>query len=192
MPDHILHTIPSPSGVRRLLGDRSHQEIIARVIRVNQAGEYGAVRIYEGQIVVLRYSTCAATLRAMTENEKTHLATFNDLLVRYRVRPTALQPLWHVLGFALGVSTALLGEKAAMACTVAIEEVIEKHYTKQLKILPKTYKELQAVITQYRKEELEHRDIGLTHGATQHLAFPMLSTIVKTGSRLAIWLSERV
>ncbi len=188
MPDDML----SPSRARRLLGDLSHQEIIARVIRVNQAGEYGAVRIYEGQMVVLQHSACAATLRAMTENEKKHLATFNRLLVQHRVRPTALQPLWHVLGFVLGASTALLGKKAAMACTVAVEEVIEAHYAKQLNTLLKTDQELQDVITQYRNEELEHREIGLTHGAAQHLAFPVLSTIVKAGSRLAIWLSERL
>ena len=189
MPDDML---PSPSGVRRLLGDLSHKEIIKRIIRVNQAGEYGAVRIYEGQMVVLQKSACASTLRAMTTNEKTHLATFNSFLVQYRVRPTALQPIWHVLGFFLGVSTALLGEKAAMACTVAVEEVIEAHYAQQLNTLQKTDHELRAVITQYRQEELEHREIALTHGAAQHVAFPLLGTIVKAGSRLAIWLSERL
>ena len=191
MPDDI-DRLPSPSPVRRLLGDLSHQDLIKRVIRVNQAGEYGAVRIYEGQMVVLQQSACASTLHAMTKNEKTHLATFNSLLVRHRVRPTALQPIWHVLGYFLGVSTALLGEKAAMACTVAVEEVIEAHYAQQLNTLHTTDHELQAVLTQYRQDELEHREVALTYGAAQHVAFPMLSTIVKAGSRIAIWLSERL
>ncbi|VBB69238.1 2-octaprenyl-3-methyl-6-methoxy-1,4-benzoquinol hydroxylase [invertebrate metagenome] len=188
---------PPPSGVRRrrLLGERPRKEIRARVIRVNQAGEYGAVRIYEGQMVVLKHKACAAVLRAMTENEKTHLATFNDLLVKKRVRPTILQPLWHILGFTLGASTALLGEKAAMACTVAIEEVIEGHYTRQLYMLDEDEegdRELLKVIRQCREDEREHRAIGLTHGATQHPASPVLSTLIKAASRLAIWLSERV
>lgn len=162
------------------------------MIRVNQAGEYGAVRIYEGQMAVLKHADCATALRAMTENEKIHLATFNRLLVQRRVRPTVLQPLWHVMGFALGAGTALLGEKTAMVCTVAVEEVIEEHYAQQAHILGRAESELRDVVLKYRDDELVHRETALAHGALQHPAYPLLSTVIKTGSRLAIWLSERL
>ena len=196
MPD-ILSPGLSPghketSGFRRLPGDPPRREMLARMLRVDQAGEYGAVRIYEGQSAVLKDSDCAHTVREMAENEKTHLATFNKLLIERRVRPTALQPVWHVLGFALGAGTALLGEKAAMACTVAVEEVIEAHYARPARALGETDPDLREVILRYRDDELEHRENALAHGAAQHPASPLLSTVIKTGARLAIWLSERV
>lgn len=186
---------PPPSsvpGIRRLPGDPPGQEILARMIRVDQAGEYGAVRIYEGQIAILENRPCAAALHAMAENEKAHLATFNKLLVLYRIRPTALQPVWYILGFALGASSALLGEKIAMICTVAVEEVIEAHYAEQVRILGVAEPELREVILRYRDEELSHRATCLTYVATQHPAFPILSSFIKASSRIAIWLSERI
>ena len=179
-------------GLRRLPGDPPRQEMLARMLRVDQAGEYGAVRIYEGQMALLKHRECARTVREMAENEKTHLATFNKLLVERRVRPTALQPVWHVLGFALGAGTALLGERMAMVCTMAVEEVIEEHYAEQARTLDGAEPELREVILRYRDEELEHREIALAHGAAQHPASPLLSTAIKAGARLAIWLSERV
>src|SRR5687767_1537435 len=106
-----------------LPGDLSRQELVERILRVDHAGEHGAVRIYEGQLAVLGDTPAAATIRRMAEQERKHLDTFDRLLPQHRVRPTALSPLWHAAGFALGAATALLGERAAMACTVAVEEV---------------------------------------------------------------------
>lgn len=184
-----------PPGFRCQPGDLSRQEVLARMIRVNQAGEYGAIRIYEGQIAVLKRKGCSVALRAMAENEKTHLATFNRFLVQRRVRPTVLQPVWHILGFVLGAGTALLGERAVMVCTVAVEEVIEAHYSRQAHTLDggAESEELREVILKYRDDELEHRSIALMHGgATRAPAYLLLNTVIKTGSYLAIWLSERM
>lgn len=180
------------TGDPRLPGDLSPEETIARMIRVDQAGEYGARRIYEGQLAVLGRSACAPKIRHMYEQEKQHLETFDRLAHERRVRPTALQPLWHIAGFALGAATAALGEKAAMACTVAVEEVIDEHYAKQVSTLGDDESELQETLERFRAEELEHRDIGLAEGAEEAPAYPALSAAIKTGSRLAIWLSERV
>lgn len=180
------------AGIRRMWGDPPARDLLARMLRVDQAGEYGAVRIYEGQLAVLGRKGCAQTIQRMTEQERTHLKTFDRLVVERRVRPTALQPLWHVLGFALGAGTAMLGEKAAMACTVAVEEVIEEHYSAQADRLGDAEPELRATILQYRDDELGHRDIGMANGATEAPAYPILSTAIKTGTRLAIWLSERI
>ena len=122
---------PRVTGEDRLPGDPTRDELIARMIRVDHAGEYGAKRIYDGQLAVLGRSGAAPAIREMAEAEQAHLDTFDTLLVERRVRPTALAPVWHVAGFALGAASALLGERAAMACTVAVEEVIEEHYVDQ-------------------------------------------------------------
>ncbi len=173
-------------------GDPSRQELIRRMIRVDQAGETGAVRIYQGQMAVLGKRACAPTLKHMHEQEVHHLETFHRLARQRRARPSLLSPLWHVAGFALGAGTALLGEKAAMACTVAVEEVIDEHYAEQIKRLGKDEQELKDTFEQFRQEEVEHRDIGYANGAEQAPAYPLLTGFVKTGSRFAIWLAERV
>lgn len=177
---------------RRLPGDLTDAELVDRIIRVDHAGEYGARRIYEGQLAVLGRSATAPTIKHMYEQELRHLETFDKLMVERRVRPTALQPLWHVAGFGLGAVTALMGERAAMACTVAVEEAIDEHYAAQAETLGEDEPALKATIEEFRQEELEHRDIGLQHGAEDAPAYPVLSAAIKTGSRLAIWLSERV
>jgi ubiquinone biosynthesis monooxygenase Coq7 len=174
-----------------LPGDLDPEARLARVLRVDHAGEYGARRIYEGQLAVLGKSPSAPTIRHMHAQEAEHLRTFEDLLVRHRVRPTLLQPVWHVAGFALGAATALMGEKAAMACTVAVEEVIDEHYAGQSAQLGDDQAALKDTIETFRQEELEHRDIGLQHGAEETPGYELLSGAVKAGSRLAIWLSER-
>jgi ubiquinone biosynthesis monooxygenase Coq7 len=181
------------TGRRRLPGDPGAEAALHRMLRVDQAGEYGARRIYEGQLAALgpRHPK-AAVIREMYEQELAHLKTFDDLLVARQVRPTALQPLWHVAGFALGAATALIGERAAMACTVAVEEVIEEHYAKQSTALAAEEPEIREVIDRFRAEELEHRDIGLEHGAEETPGYEVLSAGIKAGSRLAIWLSERI
>jgi ubiquinone biosynthesis monooxygenase Coq7 len=175
-----------------LPGDLSREELIARIIRVDHAGEYGARRIYEGQLAVLGKGPAGETIREMWAQEAEHLRTFDRLMVERRVRPTLLHPLWHVAGFAVGAASALLGTRAAMAVTVAVEEVIEEHYGRQLRQLEGTDEtELKQVVDRFQADEAEHRDIGLEHGATQAPAYPLMSALVKAGSRAAIWLSER-
>jgi ubiquinone biosynthesis monooxygenase Coq7 len=178
-----------------LPGDLSHEQLIERMIRVDQAGEYGAVRIYEGQLRVLGNSENAPVIKHMLDQEIEHFGTFSKMVRKRRVRPTALMPFWHLAGFALGAGTALMGEKAAMACTVAVEEVIDEHYAAQvekLECMGNDEKDLKDTCEKFRLEELEHRDTGLEHGAKQAPGYEALSTLVKTGSRIAIWLSERV
>jgi 3-demethoxyubiquinol 3-hydroxylase len=176
----------------RLPGDPLPQETTARMIRVDHAGEYGAMRIYAGQIAVLGRSEHAQVLHHMQEQEKQHLERFEHLVVRGRVRPTALLPLWHVAGFALGAATAALGPRAAMACTVAVEEAIDRHYATQAEALDETETDLRETIEKFRAEELEHRDIGLARGAAQTPGYRLLKTAIKAGCRVAIALSERV
>ena len=183
---------PGMTGEGRLPGDLEPRALIERMIRVDHAGEYGAQRIYEGQLAVLGRRPSAATIREMHEQEKRHLETFERLMVERRVRPTLLQPLWHVAGFALGAGTALLGEKAAMACTVAVEEAIDEHYAEQAAKLGDDEADLRATVEEFRADELAHRDIGLAHGAEETPGYGALSGAIKAGSRLAIWLSERI
>ena len=178
---------------RNMPGDLSSDQIVERIIRVDQAGEYGAVRIYQGQRAVLgQRRQIGDALRRMEEQEREHLAKFNELMGQRRVRPTVLQPLWHVLGFALGAGTALLGEKAAMACTVAVEEAIDEHYADQARQLEGGEESLLAVVNEFRGHELEHREMALAHGAESAPGYPLLHAVIKNGSRLAIWLSERI
>ena len=185
-------TTPRKTGDNRIPGDLDPGQMIDRFLRVNQAGELGAVRIYAGQLAVLRGRGAAPLLKRMAEQEQVHLDTFNRLIGERRTRPTLLSPLWHLAGFALGAGTALLGEKAAMACTVAVEETIDAHYAQQAEQLGDDEAALKDTIVQFRVEELEHRDIGLAHGAEQAPAYPVLSAAIKGGCRLAIWLSERI
>jgi ubiquinone biosynthesis monooxygenase Coq7 len=182
----------SPRKRRRLPGDPDKRETLARMIRVDHAGEYGARRIYEGQMAVLGRTPAGPTLRHMYEQELRHLKTFEELMVERRVRPTVLQPVWHVAGFALGAATAMMGERAAMACTVAVEETIDEHYAGQIRDLEDEGEDdLRGTMEEFRQEELEHRDIGLEHEAEKTPGYEILTGAIKTGSRLAIWLSQR-
>jgi 3-demethoxyubiquinol 3-hydroxylase len=175
----------------RLPGDPRLEERVARMLRVDHAGEYGAARIYDGQLAVLGRAKSASAIRHMADEERRHLAAFDRLLVERRVRPTLLSPVWHVAGYALGAATALLGEKAAMACTVAVEEVIDEHYARQAEALGSAEPALKATVEEFRADELRHRDIGLAHGAAETPSYALLSEAIKAGSRLAIWLSTR-
>jgi ubiquinone biosynthesis monooxygenase Coq7 len=168
--------------------------MIERMIRVDQAGEYGAVRIYEGQLSVLGRSAAAPVLERMAEQERRHLDAFNAMIPERRVRPTALLPFWHVAGFALGAGTALLGEKAAHACTVAVEEVIDEHYAGQVKRLDAEggEKKFRDRLEEFRLEEVEHKETGLELGARDAPGYEALTGLIKAGSRLAIWLSTRI
>ena len=184
------------TGEGRMPGDLSPEQMVARMIRVDHAGEYGAVRIYAGQLAVLgaqtRCTPAAETIAEMAEREEHHLEAFDRLMIERRVRPTLLSPLWHVAGFALGAGTALIGAKAAMACTVAVEEVIEEHYQRQAERLGEDETELRQVIEEFRAEEAQHRETALEHGARQAPGYDPLVRAIKAGSKLAIWLSERI
>lgn len=178
---------------KRIPGDRSLASEVERMIRVDHAGEYGAKRIYAGQLAVLGKKPCAPVIREMAQQEEKHLQVFNALVAKRRVRPTALMPLWHVAGFALGAGSALLGEKAAMACTVAVESVIDEHYARQEAALEGSPEvELAAHIREFREDEKEHHDIALENGAKSSPFYTILTHAVVYQTKLAIWLSTRV
>ncbi|WP_390584823.1 demethoxyubiquinone hydroxylase family protein [Erythrobacter sp. MTPC3] len=166
-----------------------------RMIRVDQAGEFGATRIYEGQLAVMGdRGPHSAEIRHMAEQEEGHRARFDKVLAERGVRPTALHPIWSAAGYALGAGTALLGPEAAMACTAAVEEEIDKHYSEQLDRLAETgdEPELAAMIEEFREEEREHRDAALANGAENAPAYPFLSGAIRLGCKIAIKVSERV
>jgi len=164
-----------------------------RMLRVDQAGEYGATRIYAGQLAVMGtrgpHSTEIAT---MAGQEADHQARFDALIAERRVRPTLLQPVWSLAGYALGAATALIGPEAAMACTAAIETEIDLHYTQQIEELGEDDPALSAVIREFRDDEREHRDAALAAGAEKAPAYPLLFHAIRMGCRVAIKLSERI
>jgi ubiquinone biosynthesis monooxygenase Coq7 len=165
------------------------------MIRVDQAGEYGATRIYAGQLAVMGdRGPHSPDIRAMAEQEAVHLAKFDALVARRDTRPTALQPFWSAAGYALGAATALMGPAAAMACTAAIEEEIDRHYTRQLSELEAEDDdpELATMIARFRDEEREHRDTALALGAERAPGYPLLSAAIRLGCRAAIRLSEKI
>ena len=165
----------------------------ARMLRVDQAGEYGATRIYAGQLAVMGdRAPHAGEIAAMADQEQGHLKKFDALLVERGVRPTALQPLWSVAGYALGAATALIGPEAAMACTAAIEEEIDRHYTAQLDELGDSDPKLAAMVAEFRDDERAHRDAAMAAGAERAPAYPLLSGAIRLGCRVAIRLSERI
>lgn len=176
----------------RLPGDPDREETVARIVRVDQAGEYGAVRIYAGQRAFLRRGAAADAVDEMAAKEAEHLEAFNRLVAERGIRPTALMPLWHVAGYALGAATALMGERTAMACTEAVEDVIDRHYAEQSAALGDDEAELRATIEEFRADEIEHRDLAVEHQARDAPGYELLTRAVKAGSRVAIWLSTRV
>ena len=165
------------------------------MIRVDQAGEFGATRIYAGQLAVMgNRGPHSAEIRAMAEQERGHREQFDALMARRGVRPTLLQPFWNVAGYALGAGTALLGPEAAMACTAAVETEIDKHYSKQLDELEADGDdpELADMIERFREDEREHRDAAFHHGAENAPGYALLSAAIRLGCRAAIKLSEKV
>ncbi|MCY1670398.1 demethoxyubiquinone hydroxylase family protein [Novosphingobium sp. SL115] len=165
----------------------------AAMLRVDQAGEFGATRIYAGQLAVMGdRGPHSAEITAMAAQEADHRKRFDALIARRGVRPTALQPVWSVAGFALGAATALIGPEAAMACTAAIETEIDEHYTQQLEELGDEDPELAAMIREFRDDEREHRDAALAAGAEKAPAYPVLFHAIRLGCRAAIALSKRI
>jgi ubiquinone biosynthesis monooxygenase Coq7 len=163
------------------------------MLRVNQAGEYGATRIYAGQLAVMgTRAPRAAEIAAMAAQETAHRARFDSLLARRGVRPTALQPLWSIAGFALGAVTALAGSETAMACTASIEEEIDRHYTRQLATLGDRDPELASLIEEFRADERAHREAALDAGAEKAPLYPLVSAVIRLGCRIAIGMSEHI
>lgn len=166
---------------------------VPSMLRVDQAGEYGATRIYAGQLAVLGDRHPAARLIAgMALQEDRHLKHFDALLAQRGVRPTLLQPFWNAAGYALGAATALIGPEAAMACTAAVETEIDKHYAEQLTALGDEERELSDTIREFQAEELEHRDTAIAAGAESAFGYPILSAFIRAGCRAAIALSKRI
>ena len=169
------------------------KNILDQIIRVDHAGEYGATRIYDGQIAIFgKESKIGKTIQHMADQEQEHIEKFNELIIEKRVRPTALLPLWNVAGFALGAGTALIGEKAAMACTVAVEKVIGDHYREQQDLLEDDEKELKKTIAKFEKDELEHHDIGLEHDAESAPGYKIMTKVIELGCKTAIAISKKI
>lgn len=171
----------------------SKEAQLDRIIRVDHAGEYGAVRIYEGQLAVFGdQHPMSDTVKHMKEQEDVHLERFNALIREYNARPTLITPLWHVAGFALGAGTALLGTKAAMACTEAVEEVIDKHYAEQIEDLGDDEGPLAETLEKFRQEEVEHKQIAIDNGAQDVPAHGLLYGAIKLGVKTVIKVAERI
>ena len=169
------------------------KNILDQIIRVDHAGEYGATRIYDGQIAIFgKESKIGKTIQHMADQEQEHIEKFNELIIEKRVRPTALLPLWNIAGFALGAGTALMGEKAAMACTVAVEKVIGDHYREQQDLLEDDEKELKKTIAKFEKDELEHHDIGLEHDAESAPGYKIMTKVIELGCKTAIAISKKI
>ena len=174
----------------RVLTDHS---ILEEIIRVDHAGEFGATRIYDGQIAIFgKKSKIGKTIKHMADQEQEHIETFEKLILNHRVRPTALLPVWNVAGYFLGAATAMMGEKAAMACTVAVEKVIGEHYHKQISLLKEDHKKLKATIKKFAQDELEHHDIGIAHDAEKTPGYTILTKFIEMGCKTAIAVSKKI
>jgi len=169
---------------------------IAEMLRVDHAGEYGAVAIYKGQKAVFganpKTKGMADQLQVMQDEEQKHLDAFDALLIERNVRPTAMTPVWNVAGYGLGVVTALMGEKAAHACTEAVENVIEQHYGSQAEEIADVEPELAATFAEFREDELHHRDIAVEGGAKDAPGYGLLSRVIRQGCLTAIRITEKI
>lgn len=187
------------SSAHFLNRDEATKALIDRILRVDHAGECGAVKIYEGQLAVLGKSAAGEIVKEMKEGEEIHLQKMRELIPKHRVRPTALLPVWSAAGYILGVTTALMGKEAAMACTVAVETVIGEHYDDQIRKLMadgkdglEKHEELIKILSKFRDEELNHLDTGIKNDAEKALFYNAMSAVIKRGCKTAIWISERV
>ena len=170
----------------------TNRQVLEEIIRVDHAGEFGATKIYDGQIAIFGKNTkIGKTIQHMADQEQEHIDKFNELILEHRIRPTALLPIWNIAGFALGASTALMGEKAAMACTVAVEKVIGEHYEEQLDLLEDDHKDLKKTISKFRDDELEHHDIGIEHDAESAPGYKLMSKVIEFGCKTAIAISKK-
>ena len=175
---------------------KTNQKTLEEIIRVDHAGERGAIKIYEGQLLALKTikqdNNLKDKIEEMKEQEKEHLEYFEKEIQKRKIKPTYLLPLWDVMGVALGFGTAILGKKAAMLCTASVEEVIEDHYQNQLKKLGNDEMDLKAKIEKFKEEEVNHKNIAYESGATNKGVYSLMDKIIKTGSRIAITISEKI
>ena len=175
---------------------KTNQKTLEEIIRVDHAGERGAIKIYEGQLLALKTikqdNNLKDKIEEMKEQEKEHLEYFEKEIQKRKIKPTYLLPLWDVMGVALGFGTALLGKKAAMLCTASVEEVIEDHYQNQLKKLGNDEMDLKAKIEKFKGEEVNHKNIAYESGATNNGIYSIMDKVIRTGSRIAITISEKI
>ena len=174
------------------MNKKLNKNYIDSILRVDHAGETAAAKIYDGQLAVLKNTSVGPTIQHMKDQEQEHLDTFNKLLYENDTRPTALLPLWNVMGFGLGVASAVMGEKAAMACTIAVEEVIGEHYAKQAESLNDDQKELKSTLMKFRDDELDHLETGVEHDGENAPGYEIMKAIVQLGCRTAIKISEKI
>ena len=173
--------------------ETTDKSILDEIIRVDHAGEYGATRIYDGQIAVFgKKSKIGKTIQNMADQDQEHIETFQKLIINNRVRPTLMLPVWDIAGYSLGLATAFMGEKAAMACTVAVEKVIGEHYEEQLTLLKNDQKKLKKTIEKFKNDELEHHDIGIAHDAEKTPGYKILSKVIEIGCKTAIAVSKKI
>ena len=175
---------------------KTNQKTLEEIIRVDHAGERGAIKIYEGQLLALKTikqdNNLKDKIEEMKEQEKEHLEYFEKEIQKRKIKPTYFLPLWDVMGVALGFGTALLGKKAAMLCTASVEEVIEDHYQNQLKKLGNDEMDLKTKIEKFKKEEMNHKNIAYESGATNKGLYSIMDKVIRTGSRIAITISEKI
>ena len=175
---------------------KTNKKTLEEIIRVDHAGERGAIKIYEGQLLALKTIKQDQDLRdkieEMKEHEKEHLEYFEKEIQKRKIKPTYLLPLWDVMGVALGFGTALLGKKAAMLCTASVEEVIEDHYSNQLKKLGNDEMDLKSKIEKFKRDEVDHKNMAYESGATSKGVYSIMDKIIRTGSRIAITISEKI
>ena len=175
---------------------KTDKKILEEIIRVDHAGERGAIKIYEGQLLALKTikqdKSLKEKIEKMKEHEKEHLEYFEKQIQKRKIKPTYLLPLWDIMGVSLGFGSALLGKKAAMLCTASVEEVIEDHYDNQLKNLGNDEMELKAKIEKFKGDEINHKNIAYESGATNEGIYSIMDKVIKTGSRIAITISEKI
>ena len=175
---------------------KTNKKILEEMIRVDHAGERGAIKIYEGQLLALKTikqdKSLKEKIEKMKEHEKEHLEYFEKEIQKRKIKPTYLLPLWDIMGVSLGFGSALLGKKAAMLCTASVEEVIEDHYENQLKNLGNDEMELKAKIEKFKGDEINHKNIAYESGATNEGIYSIMDKVIKTGSRIAITISEKI
>ena len=175
---------------------KTNKKILEEIIRVDHAGERGAIKIYEGQLLALKTikhdNDLKDKIEEMKEQEKQHLEYFEKEIKKRKIKPTYLLPLWDIMGITLGFGTALLGKKAAMLCTASVEEVIEDHYKNQLKKLENDERELKAKIEKFKSDEIDHKNTAYESGATNKGLYLIMDKVIRTGSRIAITISEKI
>ena len=176
--------------------ERTNKKTLEEIIRVDHAGERGAIKIYEGQLLALKTIKQDEALKdkieEMKEHEKEHLDYFEKEIQKRKIKPTYLLPIWDIMGVTLGFGTALIGKKAAMLCTASVEEVIEDHYKNQLKKIGNDEKDLKTKIEKFKEDEIEHKNMAYEAGATSKGLYSIMYKIIKTGSRIAITISEKI